>query len=309
MCGTPIPAEPLDGLAAVDEQRQEAEAVTIGQVASAAYDLWAASIPDSAGPAAPIAQPKNITRFDAAVFRWTGGDNWTDDPTVTVQRFTGGQWRFYANQSGEVQTILDTPQNVVAALAGRLSGKQRWTWEASFEAFDAYPRADVPGGQVPNGTYRFVVDGFIHQGGGAKAYHLMSNAFTVSPWLGVTASHLMQVGDTITFTTPAVVYPRTYKSPIALVHDDLGGNGVTTDGNASIICKTCTFRPWATSSHVVSAIVTVLSPDGSVATRVPATFDGTEWVANVALERGQTVEIAPGGLRDAFGETNGAAIT
>ncbi|HJT38358.1 MAG TPA: hypothetical protein VJ818_08025, partial [Actinomycetota bacterium] len=42
MCGTPIPSEPLDGLAAIDEQRQEAEAIVIGQVASEAYDLWTA---------------------------------------------------------------------------------------------------------------------------------------------------------------------------------------------------------------------------------------------------------------------------
>ena len=307
MCGTPIPAEPLDGLAAIDEQRQEAEAVAIGQVASAAFDLWTATIPDSAGPAGPITQPKNIQRFDAAVFRWTGGDNWTDNPTVVVQRLVDGTWRPYENQSGEVQTILDQPPDIVSALPDRLSGKQRWTWEASFEAFDAYPRADVPGGQIPNGMYRFVVDGFIHQGGGVKSYELMSNAFTVSPWLGLSASHLTVAPDgTVTFTTGPVVYPRTYKSPIKFVHDDLGGNGVTTDGNASIICKTCTFRPWATSGEVVSAIVSILDSSGHVVQTEPATFDGTHWVAHVPP--GSSVEIAPGGLRDAYGETNGTAI-
>jgi len=309
MCGTPIPSEPLDGLAAIDEQRQEAEAIAIGQVAPAAYDLWTASIPDSAGPAAPITQPKSIERFDAAVFKWTGGDNWTDNPTVVVQRLVDGVWSPYENQSGEVQTILDKPQDIVSALPGRLAGTQRWTWEASFEAFDSYPRADVPGGQTPNGTYRFVVDGFIHQGGAVKPYHLTSDPFSVSPWLGVTASHLMQVGDTITFTTGPITYPRTYKSPIAFVHDDLGGNGNANDGNASILCKTCTFRPWATSGQVVTAIVTVLDPSGHVVETVPASFDGTKWVAQVTLQRGQTVEIAPGGLRDAYGETNGVAIT
>ena len=309
MCSTPIPSEPLDGVAAIDEQRQEAEAVAVGQVAGAAYDLWTATIPDSAGPAAAITQPKSIQRFDAAVFKWTGGDNWTDNPTVVVQRLVDGAWRPYENQSGEVETILDTPQNVVAALPGRLQGTQRWTWEASFEAFDSYPRADVAGGQTPNGTYRFVVDGSIHQGGAVHAYHLASNAFTVSPWQGLTASHLTQVGDTITFTTAPVAYPRTYTSPIAFVHDDKGGNGITTDGNASILCKTCTFRPWATSGHVVSAIVTILDASGRAVSTVPASFDGTKWVAPVTLQPGQTVEIAPGGLRDAYGETNGAAIT
>ena len=152
-----------------------------------------------------------------------------------------------------------------------------------------------------------MVDGFIHQGGGVKSYELMSNAFTVSPWLGLSASHLTVAPDgTVTFTTGPVVYPRTYKSPIKFVHDDLGGNGVTTDGNASIICKTCTFRPWATSGEVVSAIVSILDSSGHVVQTVPATFDGTHWVAHVPP--GSSVEIAPGGLRDAYGETNGTAI-
>ena len=308
MCGTPIPSEPLDGVAAIDEQRQEAEAVAIGQVAGAAYDLWTATIPDSAGPAAPITQPTDIQRFDAAVFKWTGGDNWTDDPTVTVQRLVGNTWQFYGDQSGEVQTILDQPQNIIQALPDRLGGTQRWTWEASFEAFDSYPRADVPGGQTPNGTYRFIVDGFIHQAGAVKPYHLASDAFTVSPWQGLTAKNLNVAPDgTVTFTTGPVAYPRTYKSPIKFVHDDLGGNGVATDGNASIICKTCTFRPWATSGEVVAAIVTVLDSSGRVVTTVPATFDGTKWVAHVAP--GSSVRIAPGGLRDSYGETNGVAVS
>src|SRR5207249_2318104 len=98
----------------------------------------------------------------------------------------GGKWVPYSDQSGEVQTILKQPPGVLSALGDYRSGSQRWTWITSFEAFDSYPRADVPGGQVPTGTYRFVVDGYIHQSGATKPYHLASNSFTVSPWRGLT---------------------------------------------------------------------------------------------------------------------------
>jgi hypothetical protein len=113
----------------------------------------------------------------------------------------------------------------------------------------------------------------------------------------------------VSFSTSPVVYPRTYKSRIRFVHDDLGGiNAGPSDTNGSIICKTCTFRPWATSGRVVSATVTVLDSSGQVVRTVPATFDGTRWVAAAHLVPGQSAVVPPGGLLDAYGETNAAAI-
>ena len=81
-----IPADATDALALVDEQRQDAEALALGRLASFYLDTWSSQLPDSAGPAAPVAQPRSITRFDAATFRWVGGDNFTDNPDVVVQR-------------------------------------------------------------------------------------------------------------------------------------------------------------------------------------------------------------------------------
>ena len=51
------------------------------------------------------------------------------------------------------------------------SGNQEWMWTANFEAFDAFPAAI---GSTPAGTYRFVVDGLIRQGGADTPYHLES---------------------------------------------------------------------------------------------------------------------------------------
>ncbi|MDP9183523.1 MAG: hypothetical protein M3P04_12200, partial [Actinomycetota bacterium] len=306
-CGTPVPAEPGDALALADEQRQEAEAVALGQLSSAALDGWTAQVPDNAGPAVPVTQPRSITRFDAATFRWVGGDNWTDNPVVVVQRRDKARgWQTYATQDGEVQTVLDQPGGVVPTLVDNRTGAQRWTWTASFEAFDAFPRADVPGGQVPSGTYRFAVRGLIHQGGQASAYKLFSRPFAVSPWTGVKASRLVRRADgSIAFTTASVSYPRSYTSPIRWVHDDGGAK----PGAGSLVCKTCTFRPWASSSAVVSAVVTVLNPQGKAVRTVRARLVGGTWVAATHLKSNERAVIVPGGLRDGYGETNGSAIS
>jgi hypothetical protein len=306
-CGTPIRAEPTDAVALADEQRQAAEAVALGQLSAAALDGWSAQVPDSAGPAAPVLQPKSISRFAAATFRWVGGDNWTDNPLVVVQRWTTDRgWETYATQDGEVQTVLDQPAGIVPSLVDNRTGAQRWTWTASFEAFDAFPRADVPGGQVPEGRYRFLVKGTIHQGGGASAYQVVSAPFDVTAWQGVKASPLVRRTDgSVAFTTPVVSYPRTYSSPIRFVRDDGGAK----PGADSLICKTCTFRPWATTSEVVRALVSVLNPAGHVVRVVPAHLvDGT-WVADARLAGPERAVILPGGLRDGYGETNGAAVS
>ena len=305
-CGTPIPAEPTAALAAVDEVRQEAEAVALGRLSSAALDGWSAQLPDSAGPAAPIVQPRDIARFAAATFRWVGGDNWTDNPLVVVQRRERDRWVTYATQDGEVQSVLDQPGGIATGLVDNRSGGQRWTWTASFEAFDAYPRATLPGGQVPSGTYRFVVSGLIHQGGTVSPYRLVSAPFEVTRWTGVTASSLVRRADgSVAFTTPKVTYPRSYPSPIGFVHDDGGAK----PGANSLVCKTCTFRPWAMESEVVSAVVTVVNPRGKAVRTVAAHRVGGTWVARTHLNRNEQAVILPGGLRDGYGETNGAAVS
>jgi hypothetical protein len=278
--------------------------VSLGQLGSHYLDTWDAQIPDSAGPAAAVSQPASIERFHAATFHWVGGDNWTDNPFVAVQRLVNGTWVAFGNQDGEVQTALDQPAEITEAAVDNRTGKQRWTWTASFEAFDAGPRADVPGGQTPVGTYRFRVLGKIHTGGRATPYALDSKPFTVSPWKGLTGT-ITPVPGGARFTAHAVAYPRTYVSPIRFIGDDLGGiDAGKSDTNTSVLCKTCTFRPWAAHGTVVSTVVSVLDAHDRVVRSVrsgAATFV-------VALKPGEHAVVAAGGMHDAFNETNGTAI-
>jgi hypothetical protein len=293
-----VPTQPTDALAAADEQRQNAEAGVLGHLASIYYTGWNAQVPDNAGPARAITQPWSMQRFDVTQFRWVGGDNWTDDPTVTVQHLVDGQWQTYADQSGEVQVFLDKPVDVAHESLANRRGKQQWNWRASFEAFDSYPRADVPGGQIAAGTYRFVVAGHIHTAGAARAYHLSSAPFTVAPWTGITVSDLRRSGSQVSFLIDDS-YPRlptaAHRAGIKWYADDQGA----TPGH-SLICKTCSFRPWATSGQVVSAVVDVNG------TTVSASYDSASgrWVATVPAG---SVRIPADGIHDAYGETNGAA--
>jgi hypothetical protein len=291
--GPAVQPEPHDTALQADEARQEALAVTLGQTSSAAYDAWLAGLPNDKGPAAPLEQPKNITRFDAATFTWRGGSNAADNPRVAVQRKVNGVWKTYADQSGEVQTMVEFPEGI-EGLAHTYAGNTEWRWTANFEAFDAFPSRL---GRTPAGTYRFVVNGAIRQDNAPKPYRLVSETFTVKRWRGVELSDPRVSSTGASSFKASSVYPRTYESPFRFVKDD----------GRTDVCKTCTFRPWASEAPVASATVTVTRASGRV-DAVEARLRNGRWVAPTALRAGDRAVVRPGGVRDANGETNGTAL-
>ncbi|MDT7573561.1 MAG: hypothetical protein QOE05_3735, partial [Actinomycetota bacterium] len=301
--GTPIPAVPNAAQGDADEQRQRAESNALGQLGALYLDGWDATRSDDQGPAAVTKQPVSVQRFNGAAVTWRGGSNWTDNPNVTVQRQVGGRWVDYADQSGEIVTTIHVPTGVT--LATERTNTQEWLWTATFEAFDAWPKADVPGGQVPSGTYRFVVNGNIHQGGKAVPYALQSKPFAVSPWTGLSASDPKLVNGNAVVRTAPVVYPRTYTAdPSFRFLKDDGGDK---PGAGSVFCRTCSFRPWARTGTVHSVAFTVVK-DGKPVRTVPAVrqADGS-WRAPVALQPGERAFVARAGVRDEYGEINGLA--
>jgi hypothetical protein len=253
-----------------------------------------------------------VPRFDDATFTWVGGDNWTDNPTVVVQRLINGKWQPYADQSGAIFTTLNQPTDIASGALGYRSGAQKWTWTATFEAFDADPGADQPGGQVPDGVYRFVVHGNIHTGGAAHAYEVASQPFSIVPWTGINV-HGLKIGATdVSFVIDPINYPRlpAHHTQLRWYADDGGGKrSKTGQFISSVLCKTCTFRPWATRGHVVSATLNIISADGAFRT-VAASYNkmSGRWVAPVHLSHGESAVLPAGAVRDAFGEMNGTAL-
>ncbi|HWB67231.1 MAG TPA: hypothetical protein VG708_10435 [Mycobacteriales bacterium] len=311
MCGTPVPTQPTDAIATVNELRQQSEAVVLGEISSTYYNAWTARVPDSIGPAKVLTQPKNLTRFDDATVTWVGGDNWTDDPTVVVQRKVDGTWRHYADQSGQIQVVFDERPPLSVAALRELTGQQRWLWTASMEVFDSYPRADVPGGQVPNGDYRFVIDGDIHTGGAVHPYRLTSRMFRVRPWRGITVEDLRVSHGRATFAVAPIRYPRLpIHVPDALKRFYKDNGGGTGKPNTSVICETCSFEPWATRGRLASAQIEIVGRDGAVVRTVKAhRIDGRTWGARLPLRTGERAVVAPGGVRDTYGETNARGLS
>jgi hypothetical protein len=292
--GTPFePTDALTPVAQADEARQEALAQSVGRAAGAAYDAWRAALPDDAGAPEIVVQPSPaLQRFGAAVIAWRGGSNAVDNPTVHVERLDDERgWQPYADQSGEIQTMLDLP-NGAQGLAEAWTGTHEWRWTATFEAFDGFPATH---GQVADGTYRFVIDGAARAGGEDVPYHLESAPFAVRPWDGITVQELTVVDGDVHVVVDPIVYPRTYASPLRYVADD---------GNATL-CRTCSFRPWATHGDVDHVDVRVLRPDGTVRKTVHARLVDGEWVANTNLKGNGVAEVPVGGIVDRFGEING----
>jgi hypothetical protein len=309
--GTPIPPVPNQAVGDADEQREAAEATALGKLGSFYIDGWDASRPDDKGPAAVTVQPKpTMKRFDAATVTFRGGSNWTDNPLVKVQRQVDGAWVDYADQSGEVVTTLHVPTGV--SLTDERTSSQEWLWTATFEAFDAWPKADVEGGQVPSGTYRFVMNGHIHQNGSSVVYKdLTSQPFEVTPWDGLKAADPTVSNGNVTVATNPVVYPRSYTPDASnrFITDDHN----VYDGQASALCRTCAFRPWAQTGTVEFVTVTVVQNGVPVRT-VPAVKQPvvhpdeqpTIWTAATALQPGEVAFVNKAGVRDSYGEINAA---
>ena len=71
------------------------------------------------------------------------------------------------------------------------------------------------------------------------------------------------------------------------------------------MCKTCSFRPWASTADVASAIVTVVRASGAVE-HVAASLSGGRWVAPVALQPGDRSYVDAASVHDTWGEVNGS---
>jgi hypothetical protein len=182
-----------------DQKHEEAKVQAVGNASSAGVRAYALTLPNDGGSTQELVQPKNIQRFDSATFTWDGGNNYTDNPYVTVERKLGGGWVTFADQSGELPVTLKYPYSssgtydptaVANGVVGYRAGGQVWKWTSTFEAFiSRFPLVD-PQGQpytaTPPGTYRFVVHGLWRQSGADTPYTRVSTPFTVSPWTGIT---------------------------------------------------------------------------------------------------------------------------
>ncbi len=266
---------------------------------------------------------------------------------MEVQRQVKGRWVQFADQSGEVPTFVHFPVNQregsPADVADYAFGRYTWRWTADFEAFASSFDTGMGSLATPAGSYRFVVAGLRREGGKPVPYHVVSDAFRVDPWQGVTADDLRRDGDgTVSFAAGPrhqvsgsnlnndgdvvsgveigpIDYPDTYSDPgdprlprfIRHVRQFVRDPAAATDPTQfEWYCLQCSFRPWIDSGDAASATVTFVDPHGRT-TAVRAVEQGSglgaRWVATKPLAAGWSAFVASGDLCDRYGDFNGAA--
>jgi len=330
--GSPDPDADNPALAAktqADLAVNDARARALGDGGTAAIKAYEATLPADGGKAEAVEQPKDVERFGAALFSWNGGSNYTDDPTVRVQRREGGRWEDFADQSGEIPVTLKFPKG--EETPAYASGSFTWRWTAHFEAFVA--RYELGGDRpraTPAGTYRFVVRGRRREAGGVvKPYTVTSAEFAVRPWDGITVDGLRREDDgTVSLAVGPrrsataytgldkknpvegialgpIDYPDSYASPARFIRDiktyvrDPAAPNDTS--RFELYCLACSWRPWLDVGDASSVTVRIGSR------RVRATRSGDRWVTSATAKPGEAIAVCAGDVRDAYGNVNGAA--
>jgi hypothetical protein len=158
----------------------------VGEAAAAGVQAYALTLPDDGGQDQALTQPKDIERFDAATFTWDGGNNYTDNPTVTIEReVRPGKWETFADQSGEIPVTLAYPDATPDGIVTYRLMPKEWKWTATFEAFvSRFPLVDPEGNRytaTPTGNYRSVVHGVWRKGKKDTPYTRTSHSFALKP--------------------------------------------------------------------------------------------------------------------------------
>ncbi|HEX8743899.1 MAG TPA: neutral/alkaline non-lysosomal ceramidase N-terminal domain-containing protein [Thermoleophilaceae bacterium] len=327
-----------DAKVTADLAHNEGRARTIGELANGGIAAYEASLPDDRA-AKVVRQPDDVERFGAAAFTWVGGSNYTDSPRVEVERFTGGNWVPYADQTGELPITLKFPPSEDRP-AYRVQGSE-FQWTAHFEAFvSRYDLMDRPL-STPAGSYRFVVRGQRQQGGKPADYKLTSREFLVKPWTGVSIESLNADGGQPAFKVgprrtidcqpdsrtkiPArlgpIDYPDTWQAnhpaKIPFITPDRrcyrDPAALTDPERFEWYCRPqsgtphgCSFRPWLDVGDLDRVVFTIVAANGKV-DRVAGKKVGGEWVADRKLRSGEGVYVEAGDACDAYGNYNGKA--
>jgi hypothetical protein len=327
---------PMIAKVLADQNAEEAKVRAVGEATSAAVQAYGATLPDDGGVDAEMVQPKDIERFDAATFTWNGGNNYTDDPVVTVERLAGGRWVTFADQTGEVPVTLKYPSSDPSGLLVYRVGGQAWKWTASFEAFVSRLELVDPQGRAytatPPGSYRFIVRGTWRKGNADTRYTRISNPFQVRPWSGITvegagvdaarrvtfrAGPSRQIAEKrvrrtdrpplapndapVPFTIGPVDFPdtaRDQKATGARFLDAVRGYSGTSTDNVEHYCLDCSFRPWLDATDALTARVTI----GSRTETVRPDANG-RFASRARLRPGERARVL---ITDAWGDSGRA---
>ncbi|MFP5225978.1 MAG: hypothetical protein ACLGH3_10585 [Actinomycetota bacterium] len=318
--GAPLQPSALDLVYQAEDARVQLAAEALGALGREVRSFFEAALPPDGGTPIALEQPEDIRRFSAADFSWIGGNAYDDLPEVTVERLVGGSWETYGDQTADVQIKVGfpTPDQV----DDWASGSFQWRWTANFEAFVS-ELDDVGGTPVtPEGSYRFRVQGLRRALGGVEPYELVSDPFDVGAWAQITIEDLRLEPDgasfvvgpssvhtfnKIDYTVGPIDYPDSYTSVMPFIRNqrELFTYGFADPARHQQYCSRCSFRPWADTSTVASATVTIRRAAGGTE-RLPAQLVDGRWKVTTQLFDGDQVTVEREGVIDIYGEYNGS---
>ena len=127
-------------------------------------------------------------------------------------------------------------------------------------------------------------------------YAFCSDAFSVSPWDGIAIADVAVAGGSVSFSVPAVAYPRSYTgSAFPYIADNASPR----------LCDTCTFRPWAASGLLVRAEVVIQKAGGGSETHAATCDAAGHCSAPLSLGAGDTATVR---VYDQDGNSGSAAV-
>ena len=184
-------------------------------------------------------------------------------PDVRVERLVDGRWATYADQTGEVQTRARPARRACRASSPYRASQQEWKWTANFEAVDFFPRnIDAARARCPTGTYRFVVDG-SHRGERRARGRTTSSRRRSRCGRGRASRSATCSVD----RRAARSRSASRRSPTRAPTSRRSRSSATTSGKP--ICKTCTFRPWASTGEIAARPSSSRRANGVTVVRVP----------------------------------------
>ena len=342
--GPGVPLRALDVAYQAESGRAQALADGLGELADAYEKAYRPTLPKDGGEPRILNAPDRVERFDAFNVSWVGGSTYADMPTVVIERKNAqGEWEAYGDTAGDVQLMTDFPSP--EQLPAWRAGEHEWTWAATFEAFGSEIELPDSQGvkrrATPAGEYRAVIRGQRRTGepqapedcdamtkercviDSLVDYELVKE-FEVVPWDGIVARDLQISNGDISFDVASdgervcgnkqgdgelgdpgpIDLPDSYGSPFRFIECEWRNFGPAPQRQS--YCSFCTFRPWADTSRVETATVTIERAGGETE-QVPAT-QGTDgrWHAAAQLYEGDRAYVAEGDVLDEYGNVNGA---
>ena len=342
--GPGVPLRALDVAYQAESARAQVLADGLGELADAYEKAYRPTLPKDGGEPRILTAPDRVERFDAFNVTWVGGSTYADIPTVTIERKDAqGRWETYGDTAGDVQLMVDFPNP--DQIPGWRAGAHEWTWTATFEAFGSdveLPDAQgVRRRSTPAGEYRAVIEG-QRRTGEPKApescdamtkercvidslvdYELVKE-FTVAPWDGIVARDVQISNEDVSFEISSepericgnkqgdaepgeagpIDLPDSYSSSFPYIRCQWRNFGPAEDRQS--YCSFCTFRPWADTSRIAEATVTIERVDGTVEEVAATRGEDGRWHAPVEVYEGDKAYVAQGDVVDEYDNLNGA---